>query len=99
VTGIFFFSLLAFCSNVYYSYERVRFDMAKSTIITLRLNDVEIEALDAVTRSDLRGNLTRSETIRLLVLREWKRRSTGRSRVSSNEYMSDVRMGRPCKVV
>lgn len=51
--------------------------------------------LDACRSSKELGELNRSEFIRLLIRREGKRRTTGHSKVSTNEVMSDARNGRP----
>ena len=67
----------------------------KSTLVPVRLNAEEIEMLDKCRSSKELGELNRSEFLRLLIRREGKRRSTGRSVVGGNEVASDMRNGRP----
>jgi hypothetical protein len=45
-----------------------------SKIVPLRLTNIELEMLDAVSKSSVRGDLSRSETLRLLIHREYNRR-------------------------
>jgi hypothetical protein len=67
----------------------------KSRIVRVRLKDGEFQQMQQMCNSDERGKLNPSELIRLLLLREWKRRTTGKSAVSNNEIASDMRTGRP----
>lgn len=46
----------------------------KSTVITLRLTDEELKMLDRIKLSSVRGDLSRSELLRLLLHREFRRR-------------------------
>lgn len=66
-----------------------------STVITLRLNSDELSMLDAVTRSKDRGDINRSEMLRLLIRREFLRRTEGTSKVQASSYSSEFRNGRP----
>jgi hypothetical protein len=70
----------------------------KSTIIQVRLNDEELAMIDRVRQSNERGELTRSELVRLLLHREFHRRTSGRSVVSTNAISGEMRTGRPKKV-
>jgi hypothetical protein len=67
----------------------------KSRIVRVRLKDQEWEQMQQMCDSAERGKLNASELIRLLLLREWKRRTTGKSAVANNEIASDMRSGRP----
>jgi len=61
----------------------------------VRLRAEELAALDALGGSDILIAPNRSEIIRLLILREFRRRTTGRSVVTNTEVASDHREGRP----
>lgn len=72
-----------------------------TTIVPARLRDDELMMLDYCRNADGRSNvvatLNRSELIRLLILREYKRRTTQKSVVASKEYSTDFRTGQPRK--
>lgn len=51
--------------------------------------------LDAIRGSDILLQANRSEVIRLLIVREYRRRKTGISVVAGSEVASDHRLGRP----
>lgn len=68
-----------------------------TTIVSVRLNDPELQMLDKIVASDTRGRLTRSEMIRLLIHREYNRRTAGTSKTEPALYQSDFRSGRPRK--
>lgn len=65
-----------------------------SQIIHVRLNAVESEALAYCCKSE-DGNRNPSELVRLLLMREWRRRTTGRSVVQDKDISSEWRQGRP----
>lgn len=67
----------------------------KSTTVQVRFTDQELGMLDAVCESGERGKLNRSELLRLLVHREFLRRTTGKSAVEVSAISSDFRTGRP----
>lgn len=67
----------------------------KSTTVQVRFTDQELGMLDQVCSSEDRGKLNRSELIRLLVHREYLRRTTGKSAVELSTISSDFRTGRP----
>lgn len=69
--------------------------MAKSTVVMVRLNPEELRMLDTICKSKDRGDFNRSELLRLLIHREHARRTTGRSKVSDSDVLSDTRVGRP----
>lgn len=69
-----------------------------SQIIHVRLTAEEVAALDHCCKSE-DGDRNRSELLRLLILREFKRRTTGRSVVEDREVSSEWRVGRPRKSV
>lgn len=69
-----------------------------SQYIPFRVKDDEAEMLDTICKSESNGTLKRSEMIRLLIHREYKRRTTGKSVVKASEYSSDFRIGKPRKV-
>ena len=54
----------------------------------------EVAMLDAICKSGA-GSLNRSEKLRQLLVREFRRRAVGRSKGSESELMTDVRTGRP----
>lgn len=66
-----------------------------STLVTLRLNSDEATMLDAISKSKDRGDMNRSEMLRLLIRREFSRRTQGTSKVAPSEYSSEFRNGRP----
>lgn len=67
----------------------------KATIVTIRLQPREVEMLDRVRISKDEGERNRSEILRLLLHREYGRRTNGRSVVAGNAIASDMRNGRP----
>lgn len=66
-----------------------------SRIIPTRLTDEELTMLDAICRSKDRGDINRSEMLRLLIRREFTRRTEGTSKIRSADYCSEFRNGRP----
>lgn len=69
----------------------------KSKPAQVRLTEDEWEMVRKILSSDDRGTLSVSEVFRLLLHREFKRRTTGRSAVAGHEISSDFRTGRPRK--
>lgn len=69
--------------------------MAKSFIVMVRFQPDELRMLDMVAESKERGDYNRSEIIRLLVRREFNRRTTGTSKVAHQDVATDFRIGRP----
>lgn len=69
--------------------------MAKSHPTVVRLNTEELAMLDHVAESKERGDYNRSEIIRLLIRREFNRRTTGSSKVDHSDVATDFRIGRP----
>lgn len=67
----------------------------KSSIQRVRLQPHETEMLALICESGDRGKLNPSEMIRLLIHREWTRRTTGKSAIQTNAVASDFRTGRP----
>jgi len=65
--------------------------MSSKSFLRVRLTPSEMNHLQVLAK---RSNLNCSELIRLLLLREWKRRTTGQSAVLSSEYLTDARTGR-----
>lgn len=51
--------------------------------------------VERVRKSAERGELTASELVRLLIHREFKRRTTGHSVVNTNDISGEMRTGRP----
>lgn len=66
-------------------------------IVPVRLNEDELVMLDMIRCSEDRGNLNRSEMLRLLIHREHLRRTAGRSKIPTRVVSSDFRVGRPRK--
>lgn len=64
-------------------------------IITLRLQADEVAALEKICQSKVRGDLNRSEMLRLLIRREYQRRFGGGGGVGGHEYSTECRQGRP----
>jgi hypothetical protein len=67
----------------------------QSKIIRVRLKPHELEMLSQILSSEERGKMNQSEMIRLLIHREFLRRTTGKSKVLGNAVSSDMRVGRP----
>lgn len=68
----------------------------KSTFVAVRLREPEIAALDSVRRNVNGETLNRSEMIRLLIVREHVKRSTGaQANIKTAMVSSDFRTGRP----
>jgi hypothetical protein len=67
----------------------------KSTLVPVRLRADEIHALDDIRQNVNGETLNRSEMIRSLIVREYVRRSTGKSEFKSAIISSDFRHGRP----
>lgn len=65
-----------------------------SSVIHVRLTARELAALDHC-RSSEDGKRNRSELVRLLIMREFRRRTTGKSVVADSEVSSEWRVGRP----
>lgn len=65
-----------------------------SKIITLRLNQAEQDMLAKVCHNP-NGDLNPSELLRLLLHREFTRRTTGKSVVPERAISSEWRNGRP----
>jgi hypothetical protein len=68
-----------------------------SKILTLRLRDDEVEMLARCCRSE-EAQRNPSELLRLLLHREYYRRTTGKSVVAENTISSEWRTGRPRQV-
>lgn len=51
--------------------------------------------LEGVLESKELGKLNPSEWVRLMIHREYAKRKTGKSKVASHAYKSDVRVGAP----
>lgn len=66
-----------------------------SKVIHVRLSAAEVDMLAKISSSRSDGDRNTSEVVRLLIRREYGRRTNGRSVVSWNEVASDVRTGRP----
>lgn len=66
-------------------------------MIPLRLKPEEVEMLDKICRSE-GGSRNRSELLRLLIHREYGRRTRGRSTVAESAVSSEWRNGRPSEV-
>lgn len=69
--------------------------MAKSRLMSVRLSEAESRMLDAVLTSKELGTLNASEWVRMMIHREYQKRKTGKSKVPSEAYKSDVRIGTP----
>jgi hypothetical protein len=68
----------------------------KSTIVPCRLRAAELAALDDIRTRVNGGEVNRSEMIRLLIIREHVKRTTGeQANVTGGMYYSDFRSGRP----
>lgn len=67
-----------------------------SKVLTIRLSPAELAMLDMVRRSDVRGDLTPSELVRLLLHREYNRRQ-GLPAPTPAAYQTDFRNFRPRK--
>lgn len=63
----------------------------KSQIIPVRLRPHEVSMLNKICKSGVRGDLTRSEMIRLLIHREYTRRTQNTSVVAAGAYESESR--------
>lgn len=66
----------------------------KSQILHLRLQPDEWEMLSHVCGGEVKRN--KSEMIRLLLHREYYRRTTGKSVVPDGNIATEFRNGRPC---
>lgn len=69
--------------------------MAKSRLMCVRLAEAESRMLEVVLESKELGKLNPSEWVRLMIHREYSKRKTGKSKVASDAYKSDVRVGTP----
>lgn len=69
--------------------------MAKSRLMCVRLAEAESRMLEGVLESKELGKLNASEWVRLMIHREYAKRKTGKSKVASDAYKSDVRVGAP----
>jgi len=71
--------------------------MAKSRVINVRLTPAESNMLDALLSSEKVGTLSVSEWVRMMIHREYGKRTNGKSKTSGSAYKSDVRTGRPSR--
>lgn len=65
--------------------------------VTIRLNQEEAEMLAKISSSASSGTYNHAEIIRLLIRREYMRRTQGTSKVKDSDIRSDVRTERPRK--
>jgi hypothetical protein len=66
-----------------------------SAIISIRLHPAEVQKVDALMQSNQVGCESRGEFFRLLLHREWGKRTRRCSKVSASEWQSAARIGRP----
>lgn len=67
-----------------------------SKIIGVRLNEQEQEMLAKISESGIRGDLSSSSMLRLLIHREYNRR-LGLPKPEARDFDTDFRNGRPRK--
>lgn len=70
--------------------------MNKAGILNVRLNQQEVSMLEHLlsARSHMSSRKNASELVRLLIRREYSRRTVGKSVVETGEYSTDARLGR-----